>query len=300
VTVRLEPLGPGRFPAWAEESKRSFADAQVAAGLMPPADAAAYAEQQLPLLLPDGIGTPGQHIWTVHDGDAEVGHLWLRVQLEPDGWEAYVLDIALHPDVRGRGLGRATMLAAEAQARGFGARAVLLNVFGYNRPALRLYAGLGYRPTAALLARPLDRRETAASEKTSLRLEPMARTDAEEYRAALAVADPHHAQALLDGTPDAPAHEFRTAYDGDRPAGRIWLQQQRRSDGLQVLVRDLSATERDQPALLAAAERVGRDVGATSLAVGVYGTDHPAQALRALLEDEAGFGLTAQLMRKTL
>ena len=297
MSVRLEPLGTGRFPAFAEESKRSFAEAQVAAGLMPAADAAAYAEQQLPLLLPDGLGTPGQHIWTVHEGDAEIGHVWLRVQLEPGGWEAYLLDIALHPDVRGRGLGRATMLAAEEQARGFDARVMLLNVFGYNRPALRLYARLGYQPVAALLARPLDGPATGPAQ---YRLEPLGPAEAEEYRAALAGADPHHAQALRDGQPDDPGHEFWAAYAGDRRLGRLWLSPQRRSDGLQLLVRDLSAGERDLRALLEAADRLGRDRGATVLAVGVYGTEDPAPALRALLEDEAGFSLTAQLMRKTL
>jgi hypothetical protein len=174
---------------------------------------------------------------------------------------------------------------------------MLLNVFGYNRPALRLYARLGYQPAASLLARPLDGPATGPA---TVRLEPLSQADAEEYRETLAAADPHHAQALRNGQPDDPGHEFWEAYAAERRLGRLWLQSQRRSDGLQVLVRDLSADERDLRVLLEAADRVARDRGATSLAIGVYGTKDPAPALRTLLEDEAGFSLTAQLMRKTL
>jgi GNAT superfamily N-acetyltransferase len=132
------------------------------------------------------------------------------------------------------------------------------------------------------------------------RLRPLGPAEADGYREALAGADPHHAQALRADQPGDPGHELWAAYAGERRLGRLWLSPQRRSDGLQLLVRDLAAPVRDLPVLLEAADRVARDRGATSLAVGVYGTGNPARALRTLLEDEAGFSLTAQLMRKTL
>jgi ribosomal protein S18 acetylase RimI-like enzyme len=148
-------MRPEEFTAWAERSRRGFVDQQVAAGVLPATAAAAYAEEQFARLLPEGLGTPGHHLWTVHAGDAPVGHLWLWVQEHPDGLEGFVVDIDVEPAYRGRGLGRAAMLAAEETARDWGVSALRLNVFGHNAAAAGLYAGLGYRVTAQMLRKDL-------------------------------------------------------------------------------------------------------------------------------------------------
>lgn len=45
---------------------------------------------------------------------------------------------------RGKGVGRALMVAAEAWAREVGVRKLTLGVFAHNERAIRLYRGLGY------------------------------------------------------------------------------------------------------------------------------------------------------------
>lgn len=155
--MRLEPLPSDDFPAWADRSRRGFVDQQVAAGVLPRPDAERYATEQLAALLPDGPVTPGHHLWSVvHDGDP-VAHVWLHVRPSgPAGLEAYLVDIEVLPHARGRGLGRATMLAVEDAARSLGARRIRLNVFGHNAVARRLYDDLGYRVTATLLVKRLE------------------------------------------------------------------------------------------------------------------------------------------------
>lgn len=82
------------------------------------------------------------------------------------GWTSRVAAMAIAPGWRGRGLGRRVMEEAIRDATARGDRAVVLEVFEQNAPALRLYEGLGFsarrrlfgyrREPAGEAARPTD------------------------------------------------------------------------------------------------------------------------------------------------
>jgi ribosomal protein S18 acetylase RimI-like enzyme len=115
----------------------------------------ARATTMLPALLPRGLETEGTWLLTVIDSaGSEVGTLWIgRQPGRPD--VAYIFDILIDESCRGRGLGRATMLAAERIAADSGMTEIGLNVFGYNETARRLYASLGYRDVAIQMTKTL-------------------------------------------------------------------------------------------------------------------------------------------------
>ncbi len=58
--------------------------------------------------------------------------------------EAEVLTLAVAPEARRRGMGRALLQAAETEAAHRGATAMFLEVAANNRPAQALYAAAGY------------------------------------------------------------------------------------------------------------------------------------------------------------
>ena len=58
--------------------------------------------------------------------------------------EAEILTVGVTPDARRRGLGRALLLAAHAEAVRRGARMMFLEVADHNDPAHRLYTALGF------------------------------------------------------------------------------------------------------------------------------------------------------------
>lgn len=60
--------------------------------------------------------------------------------------EAEILTIAVAPEARRRGVGRALMLAAAGMAAARGAQAMFLEVAETNAAARALYESLGYRP----------------------------------------------------------------------------------------------------------------------------------------------------------
>jgi ribosomal protein S18 acetylase RimI-like enzyme len=60
---------------------------------------------------------------------------------------AYVRALAVHPDLRGAGIGRALTAACVEQARSEGAEGIALNTLDLMAGAMSLYHGLGFRQT---------------------------------------------------------------------------------------------------------------------------------------------------------
>lgn len=54
------------------------------------------------------------------------------------------LGMGLHPDYRGRGIGRRLMEATLAKARELGLEKIELGVYATNEPAIRLYRSMGF------------------------------------------------------------------------------------------------------------------------------------------------------------
>jgi len=79
----------------------------------------------------------GPGAFAFHHGD---GFVLARVA----GDEAEILTLAVMPQKRGQGLGRALLQAAIARAQELGAQSVFLEVGADNPSALALYAGLGF------------------------------------------------------------------------------------------------------------------------------------------------------------
>jgi ribosomal protein S18 acetylase RimI-like enzyme len=71
--------------------------------------------------------------------------------LEYAGRDAYLTELYLRPERRGRGLGKLFLAEIEAIARAHGVRALHLGVRPENAPAKALYLGAGYAPWTRLL-----------------------------------------------------------------------------------------------------------------------------------------------------
>lgn len=113
----------------------------------------AEAEASMARLLPDGLATPGQRLWTVcDDGGQAVGRLWVHLQEH----RGFIYDIEMRESVRGQGLGTQTLRAAAAHTSEVGLRLLALNVFGSNEPARRLYAREGYTETEVIWSARTD------------------------------------------------------------------------------------------------------------------------------------------------
>ena len=153
VTVRR--MTSGEFDRWRRNSIKSYAQELADALGLPFEDALTRARQQFADLLPAGLDTASTWLMMVVDESAaDVGTLWVGPHPERRG-VAYLYDIEIYEAERGRGLGRAALLAVERLVRGAGITEVGLSVFGFNEPARRLYDSLGYRVVATQLRKTL-------------------------------------------------------------------------------------------------------------------------------------------------
>ncbi|MFP3990117.1 GNAT family N-acetyltransferase [Streptomyces sp. E11-3] len=144
------PMSEAEYGPWLAHAKEHYAREWIARGV---AEREAYAKSETDHAtnLPDGIRTAGVRMRVLEHQGTAVGTLWLA--LRDDG--AYVFDVEVAEEYRGRGYGRSLLRLAEREALAAGARRIGLNVFTNNTPAMRLYASLGYQPTAYHLSKPL-------------------------------------------------------------------------------------------------------------------------------------------------
>ncbi len=98
-------------------------------------------------------GHPLARVWLIRERDQIVGYtvLGLGFGIEYGGADAFVDDLYLVPEARGRGLGSVVLGLLEEQARELGLAALFLVVDPDNTPAQRLYRRRGFEGTHWLL-----------------------------------------------------------------------------------------------------------------------------------------------------
>ena len=83
-----------------------------------------------------------------------MGTIWYEIR-DRVMREAYLWDIFINEDRRGRGYGKETMSELEESARKEGARRIQLDVFGFNSVARNLYLKMGYLDAAITMTKYL-------------------------------------------------------------------------------------------------------------------------------------------------
>ncbi|WP_350280159.1 GNAT family N-acetyltransferase [Kribbella sp. HUAS MG21] len=138
--VHLRPITDAEYPAWRDRSVASFATGIGPSRGLSGDAALQFADAETAKLLPDGPATDQQLIWIAWAGAEPVGSLWISLRSRVP----FVYAVEVDRDQRGKGYGRAIMLAGEEECRRRGYTQLDLNVFGDNRTAIALYDSLGY------------------------------------------------------------------------------------------------------------------------------------------------------------
>jgi ribosomal protein S18 acetylase RimI-like enzyme len=141
------------YDDWRPRCRDGYANDMIENGGLRPEQAWSKADTDFARLLPDGLETDGQLLYTIEEDGEAVGDLWLAERDQDNGRTLFVYDVSVREDRRGRGLGRVAMLFAEEEARRRGLADVSLNVFGGNTVARSLYRSLGYREAAVWMSK---------------------------------------------------------------------------------------------------------------------------------------------------
>jgi ribosomal protein S18 acetylase RimI-like enzyme len=105
-------------------------------GAQPPVDLSERAERFRKTVEGDGTA----RLWVLDDDGRVVGYLGAEESVPG----VFSLGMAMLPDARGRGGGRALLDALEGHARGSGAHKLWLEVWTDNAPAIGFYAAVGF------------------------------------------------------------------------------------------------------------------------------------------------------------
>jgi ribosomal protein S18 acetylase RimI-like enzyme len=158
MTITLRRMTQEEYDRLSPAVMASFADQLLEAGHATCAeDARAKTLAQIEQLLPSGTATESILLLVADSAsDGIVGQIWLGLpgtEAHPDG--AWVYNVEVSSEHRGKGYGRAIMLAAEEELKQRGVKRLGLNVFGRNRTAIALYDSLGYAVTSQQMSKPL-------------------------------------------------------------------------------------------------------------------------------------------------
>ncbi len=152
-TVTLHPMTEEEYTTFSATLWEDFAQTVANNTGTTLEEASAEAARQHKDLLPQEYHTPGHKFWRVlNEAGEPVGDLWVHIR---GNGRAFIYDIEMLPDQRGKGYGEATMRALEDALKPEGVTEISLNVFGDNAVAMNLYKKLGYLVVATGMRKPI-------------------------------------------------------------------------------------------------------------------------------------------------
>lgn len=156
--IRLVPMTEDELQAYLPVTIANYANDHAKAGNLSADTALDYAQNEFANLLPHGVATPQQHLFTIEDAEtgANVGMIWFTEKRTLNPPSAYICDFVIKPQFRRQGYGKQALVALEAKIKECGLSVIRLHVFGHNVGAIRLYETLGYNVSDLIMAKMLE------------------------------------------------------------------------------------------------------------------------------------------------
>src|SRR6266496_4633629 len=96
--VRLETMSESEFQAYLEPAIAEYAAEHVRGGRWHPEEALEESRKEYMQLLPDGLKTANQHLFSIKDDSgANVGMLWFAVRNQGGQRTAFIYDVRIDP-----------------------------------------------------------------------------------------------------------------------------------------------------------------------------------------------------------
>jgi ribosomal protein S18 acetylase RimI-like enzyme len=149
--VEFAAMTEAEFEEYLDRAVPQYAEVHLRAGDCEPSEALELAQAEYTSLLPEGLASPGHHLFSIFDsaGGARVGMLWFAVKVRRGGQKwAFLYDFEVLEAERGKGYGRRTLEKLDETLAAMDVARVSLNVFGHNTVARALYEKHGYAITA--------------------------------------------------------------------------------------------------------------------------------------------------------
>lgn len=154
--IELVPMNEKDFQGYLEFSVKNYAEEKVKSGNWPQEGSFERSEKEFKKLLPNGLKTADNYLFSAMDSKTNVGMIWIAKRKD-DGINdiIWIYDIVVEHEERGKGHGYEIMKALETKTKEFSLSTIKLHVFGHNAPAISLYRKLGYSITNMIMEKTL-------------------------------------------------------------------------------------------------------------------------------------------------
>ena len=156
--LKLMPMSQEIYDSYIENLLADYSQEHVKSGNWKPEEALARAREQISQLLPDGLQSKDQYLYSLYDDETgeNIGVLWFAVRTQGCKPEAFIYDIMIYEGHRRQGYATSALEVMEARVLELGLHKISLHVFGHNSPAVSLYEKIGYEPTNIMMSKELD------------------------------------------------------------------------------------------------------------------------------------------------
>ena len=143
--VKLIKMQQEDFEPYLERGIREYAADHVRNGNWSAEEAVERSKKEFEQLLPDGVNSKDQFLYSIVDepDGNKIGLLWVQVKDQ----KAFIYDFILDEAFRGKGYGKQALIAMDEKLKSMNVESVGLHVFGDNITAQELYKKMGYQIT---------------------------------------------------------------------------------------------------------------------------------------------------------
>jgi ribosomal protein S18 acetylase RimI-like enzyme len=147
--VKLVPMDPADFGNYLERSVVQYAQEHIKTGNWQPENALEKSRAEFNHLLPDGLQTKDQYIYSIVDETTnnKLGILWVKISEDGTRRRAFGYDFEIYESYRGKGYGRQALVALEGILQSMNVDFMDLHVFAHNTTAFELYKKMGFETT---------------------------------------------------------------------------------------------------------------------------------------------------------
>nr|WP_295769531.1 GNAT family N-acetyltransferase [Rhodoferax sp.] len=145
----LESMSDAEFSQYLAVAIPDYAQGKIDSGQWAASEALELSRKAYADLLPQGLQTPDNFLFTVHDGVSPegIGMVWFAAQERGGQRIAFVYDVSVDPAHQRKGHASRAFIALEVEVQKRGLSGIALHVFGQNTGAQALYRSLGFVTT---------------------------------------------------------------------------------------------------------------------------------------------------------
>jgi ribosomal protein S18 acetylase RimI-like enzyme len=153
--MKLSPMTQHQFEEYLSFSINNYAQEKIKGEGLSPKDADNVAKESYKKLLPNGINSDDNFLYSVIFENQAIGWVWFAKQDERNDHIGFIYDIYLKENFRGKGHGIKLMALIEIEIKSKGLNKIKLHVFGHNTIAQKLYLKSGFQITNIIMSKDI-------------------------------------------------------------------------------------------------------------------------------------------------